>query len=158
MLWILDIPSSKMSLSPVQCKSLWRQFKAETEYTLSKRSNGLLPPAWAIVAMLLLGFNEIMTLTEESFVFGRTVCHFPGGKSSLGSTGPIERISEWHLSSRLVPTVTNLLGKLAEQGQATATGDSQRNPSEIEMSSSTASSRVSGTENGTEHSSSSKND
>lgn len=62
------------------------------------------------------------------------------------------------VASRLVPTVTNLLRKLAEQGQATATGDSQRNPSEIEMLSSTASSRVSGTENGAEHSSSSKND
>lgn len=65
------IPSSKTLLNPVQCKSLWRQFKAETEYTVSqaisaqeasKRSNSRFPPAWAIVVMLLLGFNEIMTL------------------------------------------------------------------------------------------------
>ncbi|KAI4381038.1 hypothetical protein MLD38_007156 [Melastoma candidum] len=31
-----EIPSSRTLLSPVQCKSLWRQFKIETEYTVTQ--------------------------------------------------------------------------------------------------------------------------
>lgn len=31
-----QVPSSKTLLTPVQCKSLWRQFKAETEYTVGQ--------------------------------------------------------------------------------------------------------------------------
>ncbi|KAL8113725.1 hypothetical protein AgCh_020861 [Apium graveolens] len=69
-----EIPASKTLITPVQCKSLWRQFKTETEYTVtqaiaaqeaSKRSNNWLPPPWAIVAMILLGFNEFMTLLRN---------------------------------------------------------------------------------------------
>ncbi|KAJ6294430.1 hypothetical protein OIU76_022494 [Salix suchowensis] len=61
-------------LTPVQCKSLWRQFTAETEYSVTqaisaqeahKRSNNWLPPPWAIVAMVVLGFNEFMVLLRN---------------------------------------------------------------------------------------------
>ncbi|XP_057986091.1 protein ROOT HAIR DEFECTIVE 3 homolog 2 isoform X3 [Hevea brasiliensis] len=61
-------------ITPVQCKSLWRQFKTETEYAVAqaisvqeanKRSNNWLPPAWAIVAMIVLGFNEFMLLLKN---------------------------------------------------------------------------------------------
>ncbi|KAK6148718.1 hypothetical protein DH2020_016243 [Rehmannia glutinosa] len=31
-----EVPSSKTLLTPVQCKSLWRQFKSEMEYTVSQ--------------------------------------------------------------------------------------------------------------------------
>ncbi|KAL9263229.1 ROOT HAIR DEFECTIVE 3-like protein [Drosera capensis] len=159
------IPSSKTLLSPVQCKSLWRQFITETEYTeASKRSNSRLPPAWAIFAMLLLGFNEIMALLRNPLYLVFLFVIFLVGRALWVQLGISNEFRHGTLpgllsvSSRLVPTVTNLLRKLAEQGQATATGDSERNPSEIEMSSSTASSRVSGAENGADHSSSSKND
>jgi hypothetical protein len=30
------VPEEKTLISPVQCKSLWRQFKAETEYTVTQ--------------------------------------------------------------------------------------------------------------------------
>jgi hypothetical protein len=32
----MQIPPSKTLLTPVQCKSLWRQFKMETEYSVSQ--------------------------------------------------------------------------------------------------------------------------
>jgi len=53
------VPEDKTLISPVQCKSLWRQFKAETEYTVTqaiaaqeanKRNNNWLPPPWALAA------------------------------------------------------------------------------------------------------------
>ncbi|KAI5332202.1 hypothetical protein L3X38_022331 [Prunus dulcis] len=64
-----EVSSKDTLITPVQCKSLWRQFKAETEYSVTqaiaaqeahKRSNNWLPPPWAIMAMIVLGFNEFM--------------------------------------------------------------------------------------------------
>ncbi|TQD69438.1 hypothetical protein C1H46_045029 [Malus baccata] len=61
-------------ITPVQCKSLSKQFKAETEYSITqaisaqeahKRSNNWLPPPWAIMAMIVLGFNEFMMLLKN---------------------------------------------------------------------------------------------
>ncbi|XP_065639157.1 protein ROOT HAIR DEFECTIVE 3 [Quercus suber] len=69
-----EVSPKKTLISPVQCKSLWRQFKSETEYTVSqaiaaqeanKRNNNWLPPPWAIAAMVILGFNEFMTLLRN---------------------------------------------------------------------------------------------
>jgi hypothetical protein len=61
-------------LTPAQCRSLWRQFRAETEYTISqalsaqeakRHGNNWLPPPWAIAAMLVLGFNQLMTVLRN---------------------------------------------------------------------------------------------
>lgn len=85
-------------ITPSQCKSLWKQFKAETEFTITqavstqvrisynralispflflmfdftfclslqqahRRGNSKLPPPWAIAAIAILGFNEIMVV------------------------------------------------------------------------------------------------
>lgn len=62
------------TLTPAQCRSLWRQFRAETEYTISqalsaqeakRQGNTMLPPPWAVAAMVVLGFNEFMTLLRN---------------------------------------------------------------------------------------------
>ncbi|GAB2269229.1 Cell wall protein rhd3 [Dionaea muscipula] len=176
------VPPSKMLLSPVQCKSLWRQFKAETEYTVSqaiaaqeacKRSNNWLPPPWAIVAMLVLGFNEFMTLLRNPFYFAVLFIIFLLSRALWVQLDISNQFRHGALPgllsvcSRFVPTVLNLLRKLAEEGQVggAATGNSQRNPSiaaksyrgEVEMSS-TGSSQVTSAENGTEYSSPSKQD
>ncbi|XP_070677383.1 protein ROOT HAIR DEFECTIVE 3 homolog 2-like isoform X3 [Malus domestica] len=69
-----EVSSKDTLITPVQCKSLWRQFKAETEYSVTqaisaqeahKRSNNWLPPPWAIMAMIVLGFNEFMMLLKN---------------------------------------------------------------------------------------------
>ncbi|XAR67631.1 hypothetical protein NMG60_11002472 [Bertholletia excelsa] len=66
-----EVPSSETLITPVQCKSLWRQFNTETEYTVTQaivaqeannRNNKWLPPPWAVLALVILGFNEFMTL------------------------------------------------------------------------------------------------
>ena len=62
------------TLTPAQCRSLWRQFRAETEYTISqalsaqeakRQGNTMLPPPWAVAAMVVLGFNEFMILLRN---------------------------------------------------------------------------------------------
>ncbi|XP_058111020.1 protein ROOT HAIR DEFECTIVE 3-like [Magnolia sinica] len=72
--FVIRFHRQKTLISPVQCKSLWRQFKAKTEYTVTqaisaqeahKRNNNGLPPLWAMFAIVVLGFNEFMTLLRN---------------------------------------------------------------------------------------------
>ncbi|EPS65304.1 hypothetical protein M569_09474, partial [Genlisea aurea] len=126
---------SKTLLTPVQCKSLWRQFRNETEYTVSqaiaaqeasRRSNNWLPPPWAIVAMILLGFNEFMTLLRNPLWLGFFFVGFLLVKalwvqmdiSGEFRNGALPGILS--LSTKFLPAVMNLLRKLAEEGQAHA--------------------------------------
>ncbi|EEF34971.1 Protein SEY1, putative [Ricinus communis] len=178
-----EVPSSKTLITPVQCKSLWRQFKAETEYSVTqaisaqeanKRNNNWLPPPWAIVALVVLGFNEFMTLLRNPLYLGFIFVVFLLVKAlwvQLDVSGEFRNgalpglIS---LSTKFLPTIMNLIKKLAEEGQKPATNDPQRNPALAAKSfrngvgssddMSTASSGVTSTENGTEFSSASKDD
>ncbi|EMS57128.1 Protein ROOT HAIR DEFECTIVE 3-like protein 1 [Triticum urartu] len=70
-------------ITPAQCKSVWKQFQSETEFTITQvvstqnnsfdepwqqahmRGNGRLPPPWAMVAITVLGFDEIMMLLRN---------------------------------------------------------------------------------------------
>jgi hypothetical protein len=36
LVFLLQIPSSRTLITPVQCKSLWRQFKSETEHAVTQ--------------------------------------------------------------------------------------------------------------------------
>ncbi|KAL4308943.1 hypothetical protein GQ457_01G040940 [Hibiscus cannabinus] len=131
-------------ITPVQCKSLWRQFKAETEYTVTqaisaqeayKQSNNWLPPPWAIVAMVVLGFNEFMLLLRNPFyLMGLFVAYLlskamwvqmdiPGQFQHGTLAGLIS------ISSRFLPTVMNLLKRLAEEAQGHQTPDAPRQQS-----------------------------
>ncbi|KAJ7951632.1 Protein ROOT HAIR DEFECTIVE 3-like [Quillaja saponaria] len=177
-----QVPSSKTMITPVQCKSLWRQFKAETEYSVSqaisaqeanKRSNNWLPPPWAMVALAVLGFNEFMTLLRNPLYLGVIFVAFLLVKAlwvQLDISGEFRHgalpglIS---LSTKFLPTVLNLMKKLAEEGAKPATNNPTNNPQRNPASksfqngvsgsdmSSTASSEVT-LDNGTEFSSSSK--
>ncbi|KAG0496282.1 hypothetical protein HPP92_000973 [Vanilla planifolia] len=102
--WENVLPENTL-ISPVQCKALWKQFRTETEYTVSqaisaqeahRRSNGMLPPPWAVIAIAVLGFNELMV-------------------SGLLS-----------ISSKLLPTIMNIIRRLAEAGHASPSSGSQQ--------------------------------
>ncbi|CAK9174489.1 unnamed protein product [Ilex paraguariensis] len=174
-----EVPASKTLITPVQCKSLWRQFKSETEYTVtqaiaaqeaSRRNNNWLPPPWAIVALVVLGFNEFMTLLRNPLYLFIIFVAFLLSKAlwvQLDISGEFRNGALpglLALSSKFLPTVMNLLRKLAEEGQKPATSDPQRNPSLASKNfrsggnnngdlSSSASSEVTTSENGTEYSS-----
>ncbi|CAK7356857.1 unnamed protein product [Dovyalis caffra] len=179
-----EIPSSRTLITPVQCKSLWRQFKIETEYTVTqaisaqeahKRNNNWLPPPWAIVALVVLGFNEFMTLLRNPLYLGLIFVGFLLVKAlwvQLDISGEFRNGALpglLSLSTKFVPTIMNLLRRLAEEGQKPATTDPQRNPalasknfqngsSSISDSSSSASSMVTSPKKGTEYSSTLKDD
>ncbi|KAE8655467.1 Protein ROOT HAIR DEFECTIVE 3-like protein 2 [Hibiscus syriacus] len=173
------VPPSRTLITPVQCKAFWRQFTTETEYTeANKRSNNWLPPPWAIVALLVLGFNEFMTVLRNPFYlavifvsylvvkalwvqldvsgqfrYGVPVAekdllqlkHSCRIKDSIGLNftdrkcySISDALEYWNgklpglisLSTRLIPTVMDLIGKLSEQGQMppTPTNNPQRMP------------------------------
>ncbi|KAF9614177.1 hypothetical protein IFM89_015685 [Coptis chinensis] len=150
-----EVPSTKTLITPVQCKSLWRQFKAETEYSVSqaiaaqarlkyfvykiyseanKRNNNWLPPPWAILALVVLGFNEFMTLLRNPLYLGVIFVCFLLVKAlwvQLDISGEFRNGALpglLSISTKFLPTVMNLLRKLAEEGQKPTTAGPQRNP------------------------------
>ncbi|KAL9999391.1 putative P-loop containing nucleoside triphosphate hydrolase [Helianthus debilis subsp. tardiflorus] len=163
-----EVPPTKTLITPVQCKSLWSQFQRETEYTITqaiasqeanKRNNNWLPPPWAIAAMVILGFNEFMTLLRNplwllvifvSYLLLKAlwVQLDIAGEFRNGALPGI-----LSLSTKFLPTVTNLLRKLAEEGQTTPVNTG--NHAHLAQSTSTASSEVT-MENEMEYTSSSK--
>ncbi|KAL3631994.1 hypothetical protein CASFOL_024978 [Castilleja foliolosa] len=181
------VPSSDTLLTPVQCKSLWRQFKAETEYTVgqaiaaqalrleaSKRGNTWLPPPWAILALLVLGFNEFMTLLRNPLYLGVIFVGFLLVKAlwvQLDISGEFRNgflPGILSLSTKFVPTVMNLLRKLAVEGQGRPANAPHHNPppppakslqsasNDHSRLSSSASSEVPSSVNGNEYSSPSR--
>ncbi|KHN39303.1 Protein ROOT HAIR DEFECTIVE 3 like 1, partial [Glycine soja] len=168
-----QVSSSKTLITPVQCKSLWRQFKTETEYSVSqaisaqeanKRNNNWLPPPWAIVALVILGFNEFMTLLRNPLYLGVIFVGFLLIKalwvqldvSGEFRNGALPGIIS--LSSKFIPTIMNLMKKLAEEGQNPAANNPQRTPSKSSYNeghavSSSASSNLTRLDNGTEYAS-----
>ncbi|MED6109214.1 Cell wall protein rhd3 [Stylosanthes scabra] len=170
------VPASKTMITPVQCKSLWRQFKIETEYTVSqaiaaqeasKRGNNWLPPPWAIAALFILGFNELMTLLRNPLYL---VFIFIGYLLIKAIWVQLDVSGEFRhgalpallsLSTKFLPTIMNLMKKLAEEGQAPETNNPQTNPSTSNQtaastSSSTGSSKVTILDRGTGYTTASK--
>nr|XP_010925000.3 LOW QUALITY PROTEIN: protein ROOT HAIR DEFECTIVE 3 [Elaeis guineensis] len=172
-----EVQPTKTLITPVQCKSLWRQFKAETEYTVTqaisaqeanKRSNNWLPPPWAIVAILVLGFNEFMTLLRNPLYLAVIFVAFLVGKAiwvQLDISGEFRNGALpglLSLSTKFLPTVMNILKRLADEGQRPAAPETRRNP-ELDSksfrngvyhnSTSDASSNISSSESGAEYSS-----
>ncbi|XP_021294004.1 protein ROOT HAIR DEFECTIVE 3-like [Herrania umbratica] len=178
-----QVAPAKTLITPVQCKSLWRQFRAETEYSVTqaisaqeanKRNNNWLPPPWAIVALIVLGFNEFMTLLRNPLYLGVIFVGFLIMKAlwvQLDISGEFRNGALpglLSLSTKFLPTVMNLLRKLAEEGQIPANNNPQRNPAVASKGfqngspssdlSSSASSGVTSSGNGTEYSSPTKED
>jgi hypothetical protein len=133
------VPADCTLISPVQCRQLWRQFQAETEYTISqalaaqeaaKRGKSWLPPPWAMAAMAVLGFNEFMALLRNPLYIAVIFVAYLVAKAvwvQLDITGEFSNgflpgiIS---ISTKLLPTVMNLLKKLADEGAGVRSGAS----------------------------------
>lgn len=131
-------------ITPVQCKSIWRQFQAETEYTISqamaaqeaaKRGKSWLPPPWALCAIVVLGFNEFMALLRNPLYLVFIFVAYLVGKAVYVQLDIAREFEHGivpgmiSVSSKLLPTVMNLLKKLAEEGQGVATNTNSQNGS-----------------------------
>ncbi|XP_043690062.1 protein ROOT HAIR DEFECTIVE 3 homolog 2-like [Telopea speciosissima] len=136
-----EVPRSSTLITPVQCKALWRQFKTETEYTVAqaisaqeahRQNNSWLPPPWTILAMIVLGFNEFMILLKNPlylvalfiiYLFSKAIwvqLDIPGEFRHGTLAGIIS------ISSRFLPTMMNLIRKLAEEAQGRPTPEPPR--------------------------------
>ncbi|XVF25355.1 hypothetical protein REPUB_Repub13aG0205800 [Reevesia pubescens] len=146
-----EVSPKNTLIIPVQCKSLWRQFKAETEYTVTqaisaqeayKRSNNWLPPPWAIVAMVVLGFNEFMLLLRNPFYLMLLFVAFLLSKAmwvQMDVPGQFEHgtlAGLISISSKFLPTMMNLLRRIAEEAQGHQTPEASRQQSTLAFQSS----------------------
>lgn len=130
------VPSNNTLITPVQCKSIWRQFQAETEYAISQalaaqaaanRGKSWVPPPWAMCAMVVLGFNEFLALLRNPLYIAILFVLFLVGKAvwmQLDITGEFENgivpgiVS---VSTKLFPTVMkNIRKKLAGEGSGSS--------------------------------------
>uniref|UniRef100_A0A0E0FDX9 Protein ROOT HAIR DEFECTIVE 3 homolog n=1 Tax=Oryza meridionalis TaxID=40149 RepID=A0A0E0FDX9_9ORYZ len=119
-------------ITPSQCKSLWKQFKAETEFSITqavstqqahKRGNGRLPPPWAMVAIAVLGFNEIMALLRNPiYLFllfvGYLLVKALAVQLDINrefQNGVVPGIIS--VTAKLIPTLQNILNKVATEQQ-----------------------------------------
>jgi hypothetical protein len=133
------VPSNNTLITPAQCKSIWRQFQAETEYAISqalaaqaatKRGKSWLPPPWAMCAMVVLGFNEFVTLLRNPLYIAILFVLYLVGKAvwvQLDITGEFEHgfvPGMVSVSTKLLPSVMNLPKKLADQGSGSRPGSS----------------------------------
>ncbi|ONM33010.1 Protein ROOT HAIR DEFECTIVE 3 homolog 2 [Zea mays] len=133
-----QIPPEHTMITPSQCKLLWKQFKSETEFTITqavstqqahRRGNSKLPPPWAIVAIAILGFNEIMTLLRNPiYVFLLFVGYLMVKALAVQldvsrefQNGVVPGIIS--VSAKLLPTIQNLVNKVAAEQQ-----DEHRHP------------------------------
>ncbi|RWW59709.1 hypothetical protein BHE74_00033341 [Ensete ventricosum] len=126
----------------------------------------MLPPPWAILAILVLGFNEFMTLLRNPLYLAVIFVVFLVGKAlwvQLDISGEFRNGALpglLSLSTKFLPTVINILRKLADEGQQPAAPVLDRNHSKryrsgviSDSSSSTASSNLTSSENETEYTS-----
>ncbi|XP_044495894.1 protein ROOT HAIR DEFECTIVE 3 homolog 2-like isoform X2 [Mangifera indica] len=127
-----EVSPKDMLITPVQCKSLWRQFRTETEYMVTqaisaqeahRRSNNRLPPPWAIAAMAILGFNEFMLLLKNPLYLLILFVVYLLSKALWVQMDIAKEFQHGtmagiiSISSRFLPTVMNLLRRLAEEAQ-----------------------------------------
>lgn len=130
-MWEEVSPQDKL-ITPVQCKSLWRQFKAETEYTVTqaisaqeahKKNNNWMPPPWAILTMAVLGFNEFILLLKNPLYL---MILFVAYLLLRALWVQMDIAAEFRhgalpgilsISSKFLPTIMNLIRRLAEEAQ-----------------------------------------
>ncbi|KAI5079493.1 hypothetical protein GOP47_0004972 [Adiantum capillus-veneris] len=140
------IAASDTLITPVQCRGLWRQFNREVEYTItqaiiaqeaSRHRASWLPPPWAIVAMLCLGFNEFMMLLRNPLYLVITFVLFLLGRAVWVQLDIEREFQHGYLtgiisvSAKLLPTFMNFLKRLAEEGQQMANNSGLSNNSTI---------------------------
>nr|CAB3466434.1 unnamed protein product [Digitaria exilis] len=127
-----EIPPMQTMITPAQCKTLWKQFKSETEFTITqavstqqahRRGNSKLPPPWAIVAIAILGFNEIMALLRNPIylfllfvgylIFKALAVQLDVSREFQNGVVP----GIISVSAKLLPTIQNLVNKVATEQQ-----------------------------------------
>ncbi|KAL6899451.1 hypothetical protein ACP4OV_006199 [Aristida adscensionis] len=134
----------KTLITPVQFEILWRQFKAETEYTVTqaiapqeanKRNNDWLPPPWALAAIAIAILDSLsLWLLRNPLYLGVIFVAYLVGKAiwvqpDMVRDSNMDFPTVLSLSATFVPAVISILKRLAEEWEKTC---SPREAREIE--------------------------
>lgn len=128
-----SVAQEDVLLSPAQARAVWRQFSSDVALSIqqaiatqeaNKLAQNKLPPLWAILAMVLLGFNEFVAVLRNPFLlvlvvvvvlFARTVY------VELDVEGELARgllPGAMALSAKFLPTVQSVARRTFESGKA----------------------------------------
>lgn len=136
-----DVPSDDILLTPAQVRSAWRQFSSDVALTVqqavaTQEANRLarnrVPPLWSIIAMFVLGFNELVSVLRNPLwllflllilAFVRTVYQ------ELDVEGEMQRgllPGIMSISAKFIPTVQLVVGRVIEAGTKFIEGAQER--------------------------------
>jgi protein SEY1 len=119
-------------LTPAQARTVWRQFSSDIALSVqqavatqeaNKLAQNRLPPLWAIIAMIFLGFNEFVAVLRNPLLlifivilvmFGRTVYNELDVEAEM-SRGLLPGVMA--LSSKFMPVVTSVTLRTIEQAR-----------------------------------------
>ena len=131
------IPVDAELLTPPACRAAWRSFSADVAYSLlqaraaqdaARRAAASAPPLWAMAAMVVLGFDELLWLLRSpvtllclgcALLFARALYAQMDVESTVAALGWLPSLAV--LGARLVPAAVAVLSKLLEAGMAAGT-------------------------------------
>ena len=123
-------------ISPTACVAAWRALSTDTAVLVlqarnaqeaARRAAGGAPPLWAVAAMLILGFDEIMWLLRSPvtllllgtiLLFGRAVYAHMDVDGTIAALGLVPSLAV--LAARVVPSAVAVLQALIEAGAQAA--------------------------------------
>ena len=123
-------------LSPVECKQAWGRLESDIGFLVgqalqaqeaNRKAGGGMPPAWAILAMLFLGWDDLLRLLYSPvrliFVLGLLVVvramYVQLDVDAEMQRGLVPGLLS--LSTKVVPAALEILRRLADEGPAPAT-------------------------------------
>ena len=132
-----NVASEDVLLTPAQVRSSWRQFSSDVALSVqqavaTQEANRLarnrVPPVWAIVAMFVLGFNELISVLRNPLwlvfilillAFARTVYQELDVEGEL-QNGLLPGIM--NLSVKFVPTIKTVVERTIQAGKKIVEG------------------------------------
>jgi hypothetical protein len=118
-------------LGPAECRTVWRQFEADTAYAVSQalaakeaaaRGGQPAAPLWMIVALIVTGFDEVMWLLRNPItllflvafgLFLRAVYQNLDVETAM-AMGVVPGLI--FLGTKVLPTAVTILKRLVDEG------------------------------------------
>ena len=134
------VDSDNVLLTPAQVRSAWRQFSSDVALSVqqavatqeaNKLARNRMPPVWAIVAMFVLGFNELVSVLRNPLwlitilillAFARSVYDELDVEGEM-QNGLLPGIMV--LSGKFIPTVQKVVHRTIDAGKRLLEGPSE---------------------------------
>mmetsp|Transcript_28564 Transcript_28564/g.54544 ORF Transcript_28564/g.54544 Transcript_28564/m.54544 type:complete len:853 (-) Transcript_28564:629-3187(-) len=139
--WGGGVSTQRTLISPPKCRDLWRQFETEVDVYITqavshqeaaRRANASGAPLWAIFAILVLGFDEALSLLYNPFYLVIIGLLLLVGKNVYDRLNVQEEMSMGllpglvALAPKVMPTLIDYLREVMEQGHQIAEDQVQK--------------------------------